>query len=149
VLEAGRAEIASLLGMPAGVVFTHSATAALAAWPLRPGDTVAAAPSEWGPNLAAFSNHGLAVQELPVHPAGIIDLDHLEPALAGTRPAVVHLTLAAVERARLVAEPTGAAGIAAVMQQPGAFEPPVVVVVPRGQHRPSRPEAGAADEGDR
>jgi hercynylcysteine S-oxide lyase len=56
---------------------------------------VAAAPSEWGPNLSAFSNHGLEVRGLPVHPDGTIDLDRRVPALAGTRPAVVHLTLVA------------------------------------------------------
>ena len=43
--------------------------------------------------------------------------------------AVLRAVLFAVERARVVAEPAGAAGIAAVLQQTGMFEPPVVVVV--------------------
>ena len=59
VLEQGRADLARLLGLPAaGLAFTESASAAraalLAAWPLRPGDTVAIVRSEWGPNMTAF-----------------------------------------------------------------------------------------------
>ena len=51
VLDAGRAELAGLLGVPpAGLAFTESAesslNALLTAWPLRPGDTVAVVPSE-------------------------------------------------------------------------------------------------------
>jgi hypothetical protein len=42
---------------------------------------------------------------------------------------ILEAVLVAAERARLVAEPAGAAGIAAVMREPGAFKPPVVVVV--------------------
>lgn len=103
VLETGRAQIASLFGVPAGgVVFTHSASAALdaalEAWPLRPGDTMAVAPSEWGPNLAAFTHRGLVMRDLPVHPDGIVDLDRLDRVLTGTRPALVHLTQVASHR---------------------------------------------------
>lgn len=43
--------------------------------------------------------------------------------------AILRAVLFALERARMVAEPAGAAGIAAVMQDARAFEPPVVVVV--------------------
>jgi threonine dehydratase len=43
--------------------------------------------------------------------------------------AVLRAVLFAVERARLVAEPAGAAALAAVLRDPGMFEPPVVVVV--------------------
>ena len=41
-----------------------------------------------------------------------------------------------LERAKLVVEPAGAAGLAAVMEDPTAFEPPVVVVVSGGNIDP-------------
>jgi hercynylcysteine S-oxide lyase len=103
VLGAGRADLAGLLGVPPeGVAFVESATAALevllAAWPLRPGDTVAVAPSEWGPNLNAFGNAGLTITELAVHADGTVDLDGLERYLAASPPAFVHLTQVASHR---------------------------------------------------
>jgi hypothetical protein len=48
-----------------------------------------------------------------------------------------------LERAKLVIEPAGAAALAAVMDDPTAFEPPVVVRAVRRQHRPA-----AARQGD-
>jgi len=44
--------------------------------------------------------------------------------------------LLSLERAKLVVEPAGAAGLAAVMQDPTAFEPPVVVVLSGGNIDP-------------
>ena len=44
--------------------------------------------------------------------------------------------LLALERAKLVVEPAGAAGLAAVMADPTAFEPPVVVVLSGGNIDP-------------
>ena len=103
VLAAGRAELAGLLGVPpGGVAFTESGTAALAAllsaWPLQAGDTVAVAPSEWGPNLAAFGHHGLQPALLAVHGDGSLDLQALEGLLASAPPAFVHLTQVASHR---------------------------------------------------
>jgi pyridoxal 5-phosphate dependent beta-lyase len=103
VLEAGRASLAAMLGVPAvGVAFVESATAALqallASWPLRPGDRVAVLPSEWGPNLAAFGNAGLELVELPSHTGGTIDLAGTERLLATAPPALVHVTLVASHR---------------------------------------------------
>lgn len=46
--------------------------------------------------------------------------------------ALLHL----LERAKLVVEPAGAAGVAALMAEPGAFEPPVVVVLSGGNIDP-------------
>jgi pyridoxal 5-phosphate dependent beta-lyase len=104
VLEAGRASLAELLGVPAGgLAFAESASAArrqlLSAWPLRDGDTVAVAPSEWGPSLTAFTSHGLQLAELAVHGDGTVDLEHLERFLATAPPAFVHLTQVASHRA--------------------------------------------------
>jgi threonine dehydratase len=44
--------------------------------------------------------------------------------------------LLCLERAKLVVEPAGAAGVAAVMDDPGAFEPPVAVVLSGGNVDP-------------
>jgi len=103
LLERGRADLATLLGVqPAGVAFTQSGRAALssllAAWPLHAGEAVAVVPSEWGPNLTAFTNRGLRPVRLPVHGDGRLDLTGLEAALAQTRPAFVHLTQVASHR---------------------------------------------------
>lgn len=103
VIEQGRADLARLLGFPAaGLAFTESASAAraalLAAWPVQPGDTVAVAPSEWGPNLSAFAGSGLRTTELAVHEDGTIDLVWLAGLLADQPPAFVHLTQVASHR---------------------------------------------------
>jgi hercynylcysteine S-oxide lyase len=96
VLDAGRAELAGLLGVPpAGLAFTEGAESALnvllAAWPLRAGDTVAVVPSEWGPNLDAFARRGLRLAEIPVDGGGVADLAALERMLTRDPPALVHL----------------------------------------------------------
>jgi hercynylcysteine S-oxide lyase len=103
VLEQLRADLGVLFGVPAaGVAFLESASAAraalLAAWPLREGDVIAAAPSEWGPNLTAFTGRGLRIRMLAVHGDGTVDLDGLRRILAGDPPAVVHLTEVASHR---------------------------------------------------
>jgi pyridoxal 5-phosphate dependent beta-lyase len=104
VLDAGRGELARLLGVPAaGLALVASAEAALdtllAAWPLREGDTVAVAPCEWGPNLHAFARRGLCVTELATGPDGAADLAALERMLAQAPPALVHLTQVTSHRA--------------------------------------------------
>jgi pyridoxal 5-phosphate dependent beta-lyase len=103
VLEAGRADLAGMLGVvPEGVAFVESATAALqsllAAWPLRPGDRVGVLACEWGPNLAAFGHAGLDTAELPSQPDGVIDLAGAERLLAAAPPAFVHITHVASHR---------------------------------------------------
>jgi len=105
-LEEGHAELGRLLGVPAaGVAFVQSAEAALlsllAAWPLRPGDTVAVVPAEWGPNLHAFADRGLRITELATDGDGAADLTALDQALADDPPAVVHLTQVTSHRALL------------------------------------------------
>jgi pyridoxal 5-phosphate dependent beta-lyase len=104
VLAEGRAELARLLGVPAaGLAFVPSAEAALAAllaaWPLRAGDTVAVAPSEWGPNLHAFAERRLRVTELSVDGDGLTDLAALERRLADDPPGAVHLDQVTSHRA--------------------------------------------------
>lgn len=102
-LDAGRATLAGFLGLPTdGVAFAESASVALktllAVWPLRAGDTVAVAPSEWGPNLEAFAAHGLEIIELAALGDGRIDLDHLAGLLTTSPPTLVHLTQVASHR---------------------------------------------------
>jgi hercynylcysteine S-oxide lyase len=103
VLERLRADLGGLLRVPAeGVAFAESASAAraalLAAWPLREGDVIAVAPSEWGPNLTAFTGRGLRVRMLAVHGDGTVDLGGLQRMLADDPPTVVHLTAVASHR---------------------------------------------------
>jgi hercynylcysteine S-oxide lyase len=120
VLEAGRAELAGLLGVSAdGIAFTESAEAALeallAAWPLRAGGTVAVAASEWGPNLDAFTRRGLRLAEIPADGDGVADLAALERKLASDPPALVHLDQVTSHRA--LVQPVAAA--AALCQAAG------------------------------
>jgi hercynylcysteine S-oxide lyase len=103
LLERGRAELAGLLGIPAGgLAFVESGSAAraalLGAWPLSEGDTVAVVRSEWGPSLTAFDERGLRVAELAVLNDGTVDLEQLEDYLTDTPPAFVHLTQVASHR---------------------------------------------------
>ena len=53
-----------------------------------------------------------------------------------TEEALSRALLLCLERAKLVVEPAGVAGVAAVMEQPEAFEPPVVVVLSGGNIDP-------------
>jgi hercynylcysteine S-oxide lyase len=103
VLEAGRAQLADLLGVPAdGVAFVEHASAGLAAvlaaWPLPEDAAVGVVASEWGPNLEAFAARGLSIIELPTDGDGVLDLHALPRILASAPPAVVHLTHVAAHR---------------------------------------------------
>jgi len=120
-LDAAVATVGELLGLPTdGVAFVESASAGraalLAAWPFHDGDAVAVAPSEWGPNLGAFTHRGLAIRELAVEPGGTIDLDALAGMLRRHRPALVNVTPVAshrplVQPLRAVVELCAAAGV--------------------------------------
>ena len=121
VLDQGRADLAGLLGLPPrGLAFTESASAArarlLAAWPLRPGDTVGIVRSEWGPNITAFTERGLQLTELAAEDDGTVSLPQLARLLAASPPNVVHLTQVAshrglVQPVRAAADLCRAAGV--------------------------------------
>lgn len=103
VIEAGRAALAGLLGLPTdGLAFVENASAALGrllmVWPLPDGAPIAMVPSEWGPNLEAFARRGFPTVELATDGAGRVDLASLETRLATAPPAVVHLTQVASHR---------------------------------------------------
>ncbi len=104
VLRSLRADLGGLLGVgPDDVGLVESASSALsqllASLQLPAGEVVACAPSEWGPNLVAFRDHGLRVVHLPVDDAGMVDVDALPRHLDRLRPALVHLTVASAHRA--------------------------------------------------
>ena len=124
-LDRLQTNLANLLGFAAAdVAFLESASTSLAqllaCWPFETGAVVWALPSEWGPNLAAFADRGLAVEFLTVDDAGVLDVDALATRLRTRRPAIVHLTSAASHRA--LVQPVGA-----VAEICAAAEVPLVV----------------------
>jgi threonine dehydratase len=62
--------------------------------------------------------------------------DLVDDVVTVDEEALSRALLHCLERAKLVVEPAGAAAVAAVMQDPGAFEPPVVAVVSGGNIDP-------------
>ncbi|MCW2663234.1 MAG: ergothioneine biosynthesis PLP-dependent enzyme EgtE [Mycobacterium sp.] len=96
VLDAGRAALAALCGMPdADMVFTTGSLNALdlllGAWPAE-RRTVACLPGEYGPNLAVMAAHGFDRQLLPTRDDGRVALDDAAFGLENDRPDLVHLT---------------------------------------------------------
>jgi len=102
VLDAGRADVAALAGMPgAEVVFTtgsqHALDLLLASWP--PGSrTLACLPGEYGPNLALMAAQGFARRILPTDAEGRVNVDEAAVSLAEDPPELVHLTAVASHR---------------------------------------------------
>jgi hercynylcysteine S-oxide lyase len=106
-LDAGRAAIAALAGMPdAEVVFTTGSLRALdlllGSWPPR-GRTLACLPGEYGPNLAFMAAHGFTRRLLPTDGDGRVAVDEAAAGLAADPPDLVHLTAVASHRG--VAQP--------------------------------------------
>lgn len=102
VLDAGRATVAALAGMPdAQVVFTtgslHALDLLLASWPPG-GRTVACLPGEYGPNLAVMAAHGFARRPLPIDGDGRVAVEEAAVGLAADPPDLVHLTAVASHR---------------------------------------------------
>lgn len=102
VLDAGRAAVAALTGMPdAEVVFTtgsqHALDLLLSSWP--PGSrTLACLPGEYGPNLALMAVHGFARRTLPTDADGRVVVEEAATSLAAEPPDLVHLTPVASHR---------------------------------------------------
>jgi hercynylcysteine S-oxide lyase len=96
VLDAGRAAVGALTGMPdAQVVFTtgsqHALDLLLSSWPPG-GRTLACLPGEYGPNLALISVHGFDRRMLPTDADGRILVEEAAISLAAAPPDLVHLT---------------------------------------------------------
>ena len=62
--------------------------------------------------------------------------DYVDRITTVDEDAIARALLLCLERAKLVVEPAGAAAVAAVMEEPTAFEPPVVAVVSGGNIDP-------------
>ncbi|MGV0644736.1 ergothioneine biosynthesis PLP-dependent enzyme EgtE [Mycolicibacterium sp. XJ2546] len=109
VLDAGRAAVAALTGLPADhVVFTtganHALDLLLSSWPQK--RTLACLPGEYGPNLAIMAANGFDVRPLPADDHGRLDVDAAARQLGADPPALVHLTALASHRG--VAQPLAA-----------------------------------------
>ena len=102
VLDAGRAAVGALAGMPdAEVVFTtgsvHALDLLLSSWP--PGArTLACLPGEYGPNLALMAAHRFARRPLPTDGEGRVVIEEAAISLAADPPELVHLTAVASHR---------------------------------------------------
>jgi threonine dehydratase len=68
-------------------------------------------------------------------PFGIIQ-ELVDDIVTVSEESLSRALLLCLERAKLVVEPAGAAGVAALMDDPGAFEPPVAVVISGGNIDP-------------
>jgi pyridoxal 5-phosphate dependent beta-lyase len=102
VLDAGRAAVATLCGVPdAEVVFTtgslHALDLLLGSWPADQR-TLACLPGEYGPNLALMAAHGFEVRLLPTLDDGRLALDDAAFELENDPPDLVHLTPLASHR---------------------------------------------------
>ncbi len=102
VLDAGRAAVATLCGLPdAEVVFTtgslHALDLLLGSWPAD-RRTLACLPGEYGPNLAVMAAHGFEVRSLPTLDDGRLALDDAAFELEEDPPDLVHLTPLASHR---------------------------------------------------
>ncbi len=62
--------------------------------------------------------------------------DLVDDVVSVSEEALSRALLLCLERAKLVVEPAGVAGVAAIMEEPGRFEPPVVTVLSGGNIDP-------------
>ncbi len=62
--------------------------------------------------------------------------DHVDEIVTVTEEAMSRALLALVERAKMIVEPAGAAAVAAMIENPGAFETPAVAVLSGGNIDP-------------
>ncbi|GAC1323604.1 MAG: threonine ammonia-lyase [Mycobacteriales bacterium] len=127
-LLAGVAAAAKGLRPDVRVVGAQAAGAAAYPASLAAGRPVALA------SMATIAD-GIAVGrpgEVPFrHVAALVD-----DIVTVSEEALSRALLLCLERAKLVVEPAGAAGVAAVLEDPGRFEPPVVVVLSGGNIDP-------------
>jgi threonine dehydratase len=88
----------------------------------------------------ALSSYSTMADGIAVGRPGDLTFQHISSLVDGVRTVsdedISRALLLCLERAKLVVEPAGVAGIAAVMADPKAFEPPVVVVLSGGNVDP-------------
>jgi threonine dehydratase len=78
---------------------------------------------------------GIAVSELGEFPAAILS-SLAGPMITVSEAGLSRALLLCLERAKQVVEPAGAAAVAALLEHPGEFEPPVVAVLSGGNIDP-------------
>jgi threonine dehydratase len=88
----------------------------------------------------ALSSYSTMADGIAVGRPGDLTFPHISSLVDGIRTVsdddISRALLLCLERAKLVVEPAGVAGVAAVMAEPKAFEPPVVVVLSGGNIDP-------------
>lgn len=122
---------------------------AVAVKALRPDVEVVASQAEgaaaWPASLAAGAPVALErlrtmADGIAVGLPGAIPYEHVsslvDRVVTVSDEAISRALVLMLERAKLVVEPAGAAGVAAVMDDPSAFEPPVVAIVSGGNIDP-------------
>ena len=102
VLDAGRAAVAALAGVPdAEVVFTtgslHALDLLLSSWASESRE-LACLPGEYGPNLAVMAARGFIRRPLPTDGEGRVAVEEAAAGLAADPPDLVHLTAVASHR---------------------------------------------------
>ncbi|GAC1445579.1 MAG: threonine ammonia-lyase [Mycobacteriales bacterium] len=127
-LIAGIAVAVRALRPQVRVVGVQAAGAASFAGSLRAGQPVAL------PSMSTIAD-GIAVGCPGVLPFGLVR-DLVDRVVAVDEDALSRALLLCLERAKLVVEPAGVAAVAALMEDPGGFEPPVVAVVSGGNIDP-------------
>jgi hercynylcysteine S-oxide lyase len=96
VLDAGRAAVAALCGMPDAEAL-NALDLLLGSWPADQR-TLACLPGEYGPNLAVMAAYGFEVRTLPTLDDGRLALDDAAFELEDDPPDLVHLTPLASHR---------------------------------------------------
>ncbi|HEY1973238.1 MAG TPA: threonine ammonia-lyase [Pseudonocardia sp.] len=127
-LTAGVAAAIKALQPDVRVVAVQAAE--MAAWP----DSLAQGRPVRTASRATIAD-GIAVAEPGATPFPLI-ASLVDEVLTVSEDSLSRALLHCLERAKLVVEPAGAAGVAALLDRPGAFEPPVVSVLSGGNVDP-------------
>jgi threonine dehydratase len=127
-LASGIAVVAKDASPPIRVIGVQAE--AIAAYPasFAAGHPVAVAP---GPTMA----DGIAVAR-PGELAFVLLAEHADRVVTVSEESLSRALLICLERSKQVVEPAGAAGVAALLEHPRAFEPPVVAVLSGGNIDP-------------
>jgi threonine dehydratase len=127
-LASGIAVVAKNASPPIRVIGAQAE--AIAAYPasFAAGHPVAVAP---GTTMA----DGIAVAR-PGELAFVVLAEHADRVVTVSEESLSRALLLCLERSKQVVEPAGAAGVAALLEHPRAFEPPVVVVLSGGNIDP-------------
>jgi threonine dehydratase len=127
-IASGIAVVANAASPPVRVIGVQAE--AIAAYPasFAAGHPVAVTP---GPTMA----DGIAVA-MPGELAFLLLTQHADRVVTVSEESLSRALLICLERSKQVVEPAGAAGVAALLEHPRAFEPPVVAVLSGGNIDP-------------